>query len=91
MTHEHMQDKLTLSLSKTNSDIHDSQIKEKSVLLETNNKLCLILDQNQNSFQSRQKIVRFLWPIHRLEDLACINRFWIGATQQSRFSLLRVH
>jgi hypothetical protein len=87
---EHIHDTPTLFPSKTNYAIYDSKIKEKSVQLETNKKLCLVLEQNQNSFQSRQKIVRFLWPTHRLEDLACINRFWMGATQQSRFSLLRI-
>ena len=41
--------------------------------------------------EERQKIIRFLWPAHRLEDLSCMNRFWMGSANQSRFSLLRIH
>jgi hypothetical protein len=33
---------------------------------------------------------RFLWPTHRLEDLACMNRFWFSVGNQSKFSALRV-
>uniref|UniRef100_A0AB39U2U5 Protein TIC 214 n=1 Tax=Ophioglossum hongii TaxID=3238578 RepID=A0AB39U2U5_9MONI len=33
---------------------------------------------------------RFLWPIHRLEDLAYMNRAWFGASNGSRSSLLRI-
>jgi hypothetical protein len=40
--------------------------------------------------EGRQKIIRFLWPAHRLEDLSCMNRFWMGSANQSRFSLLRI-
>jgi hypothetical protein len=35
-------------------------------------------------------INHFLWPSFRLEDLACINRFWFNATNGSRFSMLRI-
>nr|YP_009825531.1 hypothetical protein RF1 [Botrychium lunaria]QIU83346.1 hypothetical protein RF1 [Botrychium lunaria] len=35
-------------------------------------------------------IKRFLWPIHRLEDLACMNRFWFDANNGSRFTMLRI-
>lgn len=35
-------------------------------------------------------IKRFLWPTHRLEDLACMNRFWLGIHKQSKFSSLTV-
>nr|QFQ51597.1 hypothetical protein [Leucobryum juniperoideum] len=32
----------------------------------------------------------FLWPSFRLEDLACINRFWFNTNNGSRFSMLRI-
>lgn len=35
-------------------------------------------------------IKRFLWPIYRLEDIACMNRFWVSSGNQSRFSALRI-
>nr|YP_009973898.1 Ycf1 [Danaea sellowiana]QNH93724.1 Ycf1 [Danaea sellowiana] len=37
-----------------------------------------------------QFIKRFLWPIHRLEDLACMNRFWFNTSNGSRFTMLRI-
>ena len=44
---------------------------------------------NQKS-SSYEIIKRFLWPTHRLEDLACINRFWLGTNTHSKFSTLRI-
>nr|YP_010576401.1 hypothetical protein RF1 [Angiopteris fokiensis]UZN43942.1 hypothetical protein RF1 [Angiopteris fokiensis] len=43
------------------------------------------LPPDQNQF-----IKRFLWPIHRLEDLACMNRFWFNTSNGSRFTMLRI-
>nr|YP_009111712.1 hypothetical chloroplast RF19 [Apios americana]AHI95841.1 hypothetical chloroplast RF19 [Apios americana] len=33
----------------------------------------------------------FLWPNYRLEDLACINRYWFNTYNGSRFSIVRIH
>nr|YP_009546793.1 hypothetical chloroplast RF 19 [Anigozanthos flavidus]AYP35533.1 hypothetical chloroplast RF 19 [Anigozanthos flavidus] len=33
----------------------------------------------------------FLWPNYRLEDLACINRYWFDSNNGSRFSMSRIH
>nr|YP_010567112.1 Ycf1 protein [Tofieldia ulleungensis]UZC33225.1 Ycf1 protein [Tofieldia ulleungensis] len=33
----------------------------------------------------------FLWPNYRLEDLACMNRYWFDTTNGSRFSMSRIH
>nr|AGW98859.1 hypothetical chloroplast RF19 [Operculina macrocarpa] len=33
----------------------------------------------------------FLWPNYRLEDLACMNRYWFDTNNGSRFSILRIH
>uniref|UniRef100_UPI0030DED952 Ycf1 n=1 Tax=Hedysarum lehmannianum TaxID=1402432 RepID=UPI0030DED952 len=33
----------------------------------------------------------FLWPNYRLEDLACLNRYWFDTHNGSRFSILRIH
>ena len=35
-------------------------------------------------------IKHFLWPSFRLEDLACINRFWFNTNNGSRFTMLRI-
>jgi hypothetical protein len=43
--------------------------------------------QNKNS---NLIIKRFLWPSFRLEDLACVNRFWFNTNNGSRFTMLRI-
>lgn len=48
-------------------------------------KLQKLQEQNNNL-----TIKHFLWPSFRLEDLACINRFWFNTTNGSRFSMLRI-
>nr|YP_009403451.1 hypothetical chloroplast RF1 [Downingia cuspidata]ASA34644.1 hypothetical chloroplast RF1 [Downingia cuspidata] len=37
------------------------------------------------------KLKFFLWPNFRLEDLACMNRYWFDTNNGSRFSLLRIY
>nr|YP_010934232.1 Ycf1 protein [Pecteilis susannae]WKV24806.1 Ycf1 protein [Pecteilis susannae] len=37
------------------------------------------------------KLKLFLWPNYRLEDLACMNRYWFDTNNSSRFSMLRIH
>nr|QEX51508.1 Ycf1 [Symplocarpus nipponicus] len=36
------------------------------------------------------KFKLFLWPNYRLEDLACINRYWFDTNNGSRFSMSRI-
>nr|YP_010472801.1 hypothetical chloroplast RF1 [Paris sp. CG-2021b]UVH65994.1 hypothetical chloroplast RF1 [Paris sp. CG-2021b] len=37
------------------------------------------------------KLKLLLWPNYRLEDLACMNRYWFNTNNGSRFSMLRIH
>nr|YP_010339575.1 hypothetical protein RF1 [Parietaria praetermissa]UNY33956.1 hypothetical protein RF1 [Parietaria praetermissa] len=37
------------------------------------------------------KLKFFLWPNYRLEDFACINRYWFDTNNGSRFSMIRTH
>ena len=67
-----------------------SDKKENNISTEILSKWPLMLEQKENSIKDRQAIVRFLWPTHRLEDLGCINRFWMATANQSRFSMLRI-
>nr|QBE86708.1 hypothetical chloroplast RF1 [Froelichia latifolia] len=46
------------------------------------------LDQDKNTLRN---LKFFLWPNYRLEDLACMNRYWFDTTNGSRFSILRIH
>nr|YP_010917765.1 Ycf1 protein [Encalypta ciliata]UVG41351.1 Ycf1 protein [Encalypta ciliata] len=43
--------------------------------------------QNENP---NLTIKHFLWPSFRLEDLACVNRFWFNTNNGSRFTMLRI-
>jgi hypothetical protein len=83
---------LVSKLSQSNILNHNpvSNKKDKNIYTEIINKWPLMLEQKENSFKDRQTIVRFLWPTHRLEDLGCINRFWLATANQSRFSMLRI-
>nr|YP_009490316.1 hypothetical chloroplast RF19 [Myriophyllum spicatum]AWH11759.1 hypothetical chloroplast RF19 [Myriophyllum spicatum]QNA48141.1 hypothetical chloroplast RF19 [Myriophyllum spicatum] len=47
----------------------------------------MILDNNKHC----DKLKVFLWPNYRLEDLACMNRYWFDTNNGSRFSMVRIH
>lgn len=49
------------------------------------------LDENKQFDRHTNKLKFFLWPNYRLEDLACMNRYWFDTTNGSRFSMLRIH
>nr|YP_010014282.1 Ycf1 [Thulinella chrysantha]QOI12789.1 Ycf1 [Thulinella chrysantha] len=46
------------------------------------------LDRDKNNLI---KFKFFLWPNFRLEDLACMNRYWFNTTNGNRFSMIRIH
>nr|YP_009447329.1 hypothetical chloroplast RF19 [Adenocalymma candolleanum]YP_009447341.1 hypothetical chloroplast RF19 [Adenocalymma candolleanum]ATY48556.1 hypothetical chloroplast RF19 [Adenocalymma candolleanum]ATY48557.1 hypothetical chloroplast RF19 [Adenocalymma candolleanum] len=48
------------------------------------------LAREKKKFQLK-KLKHFLWPNYRLEDLACMNRYWFDTNNGSRFSMLRIH
>nr|BEG71869.1 hypothetical chloroplast RF19 [Astragalus iranicus] len=55
---------------------------------------CQVLAQNKDLDIETKKLMNlkfFLWPNYRLEDLACINRYWFDTQNGSRFSILRIH
>nr|QKK51228.1 Ycf1.2 [Teesdalia nudicaulis] len=37
------------------------------------------------------KLKSFLWPNFRLEDLACMNRYWFNTTNGNNFSMIRIY
>nr|YP_010636987.1 hypothetical chloroplast RF19 [Saxifraga balfourii]WBQ49629.1 hypothetical chloroplast RF19 [Saxifraga balfourii] len=52
------------------------------------------LDTSPNLDIDKNKLIKlkfFLWPTYRLEDLACMNRYWFDTTNSSSFSVLRLH
>nr|QHN59521.1 hypothetical chloroplast RF1 [Cleisostoma crochetii] len=52
------------------------------------------LNENKHINTDRKNFIKFkffLWPDYRLEDLACMNRYWFDASNSSRFSMSRIH
>jgi hypothetical protein len=53
-----------------------------------------ILDKSKHFDRDKNKLIKlklFLWPNYRLEDLACMNRYWFDTNNASRFSMVRIH
>nr|YP_010689557.1 hypothetical chloroplast RF1 [Eustigma oblongifolium]WBR74661.1 hypothetical chloroplast RF1 [Eustigma oblongifolium] len=52
------------------------------------------LDESKDLDRDKNKLIKlkfFLWPNYRLEDLACMNRYWFDTNNGSRFSMVRIH
>nr|YP_010362674.1 hypothetical protein RF1 [Euphorbia tithymaloides]YP_010362694.1 hypothetical protein RF1 [Euphorbia tithymaloides]UNS16630.1 hypothetical protein RF1 [Euphorbia tithymaloides]UNS16650.1 hypothetical protein RF1 [Euphorbia tithymaloides] len=52
-----------------------------------------VLEKNKNFWREKNKLIKlkfFLWPNFRLEDLACMNRYWFDTNNGSRFSMVRI-
>lgn len=50
-------------------------------------------DKHFNTDPNKNKLMKlklFLWPNYRLEDLACMNRYWFDTHNGSRFSMSRI-
>nr|YP_009650883.1 hypothetical chloroplast RF19 [Laguncularia racemosa]QCF40365.1 hypothetical chloroplast RF19 [Laguncularia racemosa]QKG03072.1 Ycf1 [Laguncularia racemosa]UIS00584.1 Ycf1 [Laguncularia racemosa] len=59
-----------------------------------NKKWGKILYKSKRFNKDKKKIIKlkfFLWPNYRLEDLACMNRYWFHTNNGSRFSMVRIH
>nr|UVF37767.1 Ycf1 protein [Stevia rebaudiana]WJM99442.1 hypothetical chloroplast RF1 [Stevia rebaudiana] len=52
------------------------------------------LDESENFDIKKNELIKlkfFFWPNYRLEDLACMNRYWFNTNNGSRFSMLRIY
>nr|QWK50786.1 hypothetical protein RF1 [Ulmus wallichiana] len=49
-----------------------------------------VFDKNKKEKNKLIKLKFFLWPNYRLEDLACMNRYWFDTNNGSRFSMVRI-
>nr|YP_009920826.1 conserved hypothetical chloroplast protein Ycf1 [Woodwardia japonica]QMS48676.1 conserved hypothetical chloroplast protein Ycf1 [Woodwardia japonica] len=47
-------------------------------------------ESDPSELREVQKVKRFLWPSHRLEELACTGRFCFNITTGSRFATLKI-
>nr|YP_010809240.1 hypothetical protein RF1 [Euphorbia brunellii]UOA66850.1 hypothetical protein RF1 [Euphorbia brunellii] len=53
-----------------------------------------ILEKTKHFWREKNKLIKlkfFLWPSFRLEDLACMNRYWFDTNNGSRFSMVRIY
>nr|YP_010928843.1 Ycf1 protein [Tetrataxis salicifolia]WKK47806.1 Ycf1 protein [Tetrataxis salicifolia] len=50
-----------------------------------------VLDKSKREKNKLIKLKFFLWPNYRLEDLACMNRYWFDTNNSSHFSTVRIH
>nr|UDN39656.1 hypothetical chloroplast RF1 [Olearia bullata] len=51
------------------------------------------LDESKNIDRKTNELIKlkfFFWPNYRLEDLACMNRYWFDTNNGSRLSMLRI-
>nr|YP_009316840.1 hypothetical chloroplast RF19 [Morus cathayana]YP_010147782.1 hypothetical chloroplast RF19 [Morus alba]YP_010481272.1 hypothetical protein RF1 [Morus australis]QST19176.1 hypothetical protein RF1 [Morus mongolica]AOW43737.1 hypothetical chloroplast RF19 [Morus cathayana]QQV68140.1 hypothetical chloroplast RF19 [Morus alba]UVN17214.1 hypothetical protein RF1 [Morus australis]WGO77075.1 hypothetical chloroplast RF19 [Morus australis] len=50
-----------------------------------------VLNKNKINQNNIIRLKFFLWPNYRLEDFACMNRYWFDTNNGSRFSMVRIH
>nr|WRK68093.1 hypothetical chloroplast RF1 [Microcos paniculata] len=53
-----------------------------------------VLNKNKDLDNDKKNLIKlkfFLWPNSRLEDLACMNRYWFNTNNGSHFSMVRIH
>nr|YP_010634309.1 hypothetical chloroplast RF1 [Rorippa teres]WBQ43825.1 hypothetical chloroplast RF1 [Rorippa teres] len=56
--------------------------------------LTTVLDKKKDLAKDKNNLIKFksfLWPNFRLEDLACMNRYWFNTTNGNHFSMIRIH
>nr|YP_010999151.1 Ycf1 protein [Boopis anthemoides]WPM92969.1 Ycf1 protein [Boopis anthemoides]WVH38823.1 hypothetical chloroplast RF1 [Boopis anthemoides] len=52
------------------------------------------LDESKHFYRNQNELIKFkffFWPNFRLEDLACMNRYWFDTNNGSRLSMLRIY
>nr|YP_001123088.1 Ycf1 [Aethionema grandiflorum]A4QJQ8.1 RecName: Full=Protein TIC 214; AltName: Full=Translocon at the inner envelope membrane of chloroplasts 214; Short=AtTIC214 [Aethionema grandiflorum]BAF49913.1 hypothetical protein [Aethionema grandiflorum] len=53
-----------------------------------------VLNQKKDLDKDKTNLMKlkfFLWPNFRLEDLACMNRYWFNTNNGNHFSMIRIH
>ena len=67
---------------------------DKNSVFCTKNNSSQLLDKRKDLDKDKKELIKlkfFLWPNYRLEDLACMNRYWFDTNNGSRFSMLRIY
>ena len=71
----------------------NSKNREKNPIFCTENNCSQSLNKGNHPDKEKTELIQlkfFLWPNYRLEDLACMNRYWFDTNNGSRFSMLRI-
>jgi hypothetical protein len=76
---------------KTRNDVHRNTVFCKETKIKNWSQF---LDESKHFDRKKNELMKlkfFFWPNYRLEDLACMNRYWFDTNNGSRFSMLRIY
>nr|QWT70448.1 Ycf1 [Heliophila arenaria] len=79
---------ICFNLKKKNARNRNSRFDKKIQNLTT------VLHKKKDLDKDKKNLIQlksFLWPNFRLEDLACMNRYWFNTTNGNHFSMIRIH
>nr|QKK49756.1 Ycf1.2 [Smelowskia flavissima] len=79
---------ICFNLKKKNARDRNSRFDKNSQNLTT------VLHKKKDLAKDKNNLIKlksFLWPNFRLEDLACMNRYWFNTTNGNNFSMIRIH
>nr|WJZ22150.1 Ycf1.2 [Lepidium perfoliatum] len=79
---------ICFNLKKKNASDRNSRFDKNSPNLTT------VLHKKKDLDKDKKNLIKlksFLWPNFRLEDLACMNRYWFNTTNGNHFSMIRIH
>nr|QWT71195.1 Ycf1 [Heliophila lactea] len=79
---------ICFNLKKQNARDRNSRFDKKIQNLTT------VLHKKKDLDKDKKNLIQlksFLWPNFRLEDLACMNRYWFNTTNGNHFSMIRIH
>ena len=80
-----------------NSNLKNNNGVDRNTLVYKENKIkkwSQFLDESQKFDIKKNELIKlkfFFWPNYRLEDLACMNRYWFDTNNGSRLSMLRIY
>nr|QJF60849.1 Ycf1 [Cakile edentula subsp. lacustris]QJF61893.1 Ycf1 [Cakile edentula subsp. lacustris] len=76
-------------------NLKKKNVRDRNSRFDTNiQNLTTVLKKKKDLDKDKKKLIKlksFLWPNFRLEDLACMNRYWFNTTNGNRFSMIRIH
>lgn len=80
-----------------NLNLKNNNSVDRNTLIYKENKIknwSQFLDESEHFDIKKNELIKFkffFWPNYRLEDLACMNRYWFDTNNGSRLSMLRVY